>query len=96
MGLRRSAAAGAGAVFAVPAVVGVAAVGRVVGRQLDLAARCLADAALAEGADRNVGTDGSPAGGLCAVMEELFRNQGEANATPPGQARTGRLRNGDG
>jgi hypothetical protein len=57
------AAARAGLVLAVPAVVGVAAAGRVVAGQLDLAARRFADPALAEGADGDIGSDGSAAGG---------------------------------
>jgi hypothetical protein len=49
--------------LAVPAVVDVAAVGRVVGGELGLATRRVADPAPAEGADGDVGTDGAPAGG---------------------------------
>ena len=58
-----SAAARAGLSFAVPTVVGEAAAGGVVAGQLDLAARRFADPAPTEGADGNIGADGSPAGG---------------------------------
>jgi hypothetical protein len=58
-----AAAARAGLAFEVPAIVGEAASGGVVAGQLDLAARCFADPTPAEGADGDIGADGSPAGG---------------------------------
>src|SRR5512132_2115407 len=79
-----SASARAGLVLAVPAVVGVAAAGRVVAGQLDLAARCFADSALAEGADGDVGSDGSPAGGAWNGHGLIVPRPEQAKPHPPG------------
>jgi hypothetical protein len=88
-----SAAARAGLVLAVPAVVGVAAAGRVVAGQLDLAVRRFADPALAEGADGDVGSDGSAAGGawnghgVIVPRPEQGQTPSLVAAGPPGSRR---------
>ena len=79
-----SASARAGLVLAVPAVVGVAAAGRIVAGQLDLAARCFADSALAEGADGDVGSDGSPAGGAWNGHGLIVPRPEQGKPHPPG------------